>query len=536
MRKIVAGLLVLIWATGLAEAQVAVTSGEHDGFTRIVLDLPGPMTWEIETADRRATVRLSTGDLGFDLSRVFDRIGRDRLSRLTAPAPSELQLDLACPCTVDGFLFRESYLVLDIREGEEDEKAAAATPAPPPARSPPALVGTLPELPVLPDVTGDATAQAFASAMEQLVTDAAVAGLLDMADHVRFDRSDTTPPPSRAESMPDHGSPFEGPGPAHAPALSCPPGAADLTRDWAGEAPYLVQLAQLRAALFDIAGQRDPAAHLALARFLVAQGQGREARFLLSGDTSGEAALVRAMAHVIEGSAPPDDDVFAMCGDLALWQALQIGERGWMAQAGFDQAALVRGFRGLSDPLRDLLADQVIGLLDNAGYGAAVDDIRAFASRVLPGTAPDQAAGTVAGAVISSGEAPDRAVQELLDRLSTIPGAASASAEDRRLLEAFRTEYRETRLEAALWAAEVRILMAEGRYPEAIALIAAPGTAPAGDLRALTDESLRHLADTADDIGFLRIVMAMEAGDLSLPPLSEPVMQIVAARKAQLGF
>lgn len=120
--------LLLIWLlqcfpnTALAD-QISVRSGEHKGFTRLVLDLPGPRSWQLKTEGTRAQIKIEGAKSNFDLTRAFRKIGTDRVSDLQ-PNPDENALDISlnCECGVEAFTVGNRMLVIDIKEPTETNK------------------------------------------------------------------------------------------------------------------------------------------------------------------------------------------------------------------------------------------------------------------------------------------------------------------------------------------------------------------------------------------------------------------------------
>ncbi len=119
-------LVALVWflsALPLAAQQViSVKSGEHEGFSRLVLRVDPSVTWEVVNAHGRATLRFPDHEYRFSTVRVFDKITTARISSLTETHPesgSELQLRLNCACEVQSYVFNENYIVLDVYDGPE---------------------------------------------------------------------------------------------------------------------------------------------------------------------------------------------------------------------------------------------------------------------------------------------------------------------------------------------------------------------------------------------------------------------------------
>ncbi len=127
-------LLVFAWPIDLWAQAVKVRSGEHDSFTRLVFQLPEKSTWNITSAEKKLSIQFAGAKVALDVSSVFSRIGRDRLSALNwSQDDSTLELLLVCDCSHRSFRASKNALVLDIIEPERPSETATATarvPAP----------------------------------------------------------------------------------------------------------------------------------------------------------------------------------------------------------------------------------------------------------------------------------------------------------------------------------------------------------------------------------------------------------------------
>jgi hypothetical protein len=129
--------LALCWAAA-AQAQVArVTSGEHDGFSRLVVTLPGPADWRLLRTGEGYALDPGQAAPRYDLSDVFRLIPRSRLTAIFAdPADGTLRLRIGCACHALPFELRPGIVVIDLRDGppppgSEFERLADGTLAPP---------------------------------------------------------------------------------------------------------------------------------------------------------------------------------------------------------------------------------------------------------------------------------------------------------------------------------------------------------------------------------------------------------------------
>lgn len=115
-----------------ASAEVArVRGGEHATFTRLVVDAQGMGEWRLGRSPEGYALETGGTVTGFDLSRAFDRIARNRVSALWRdPASGRLRLRLACDCHAIAFEFRPGIVVIDIRPGAPPEGSAFEQPLP----------------------------------------------------------------------------------------------------------------------------------------------------------------------------------------------------------------------------------------------------------------------------------------------------------------------------------------------------------------------------------------------------------------------
>jgi hypothetical protein len=130
-------LILLVWllyALPLAAQQVvSISSGEHEGFSRLVLQLDPAVEWEVVDTRGLATLRFPHQALNFSTARVFDKISTDRIVDLTgttSDSGSELRVALNCRCDVKTFPYLGKYIVVDVFDGPPLEPEISAEAAP----------------------------------------------------------------------------------------------------------------------------------------------------------------------------------------------------------------------------------------------------------------------------------------------------------------------------------------------------------------------------------------------------------------------
>lgn len=114
--------------SGAMAQTVAVRSGEHENFTRLVMLLPDKAKWTIGESDQALRLSTDLETIQFDTSQVFSRIPRTRLVDLNQGNPGEdLVFSLGCACSISSFLEASGYLVIDIKDAPKRENV---TPEP----------------------------------------------------------------------------------------------------------------------------------------------------------------------------------------------------------------------------------------------------------------------------------------------------------------------------------------------------------------------------------------------------------------------
>lgn len=114
-----------VWALVLAllpqlsvAAPVKVSSGEHDGFTRLVMEYGTPVDWAVGRTTDGYGLRLTGENPLYDLSTAFKVIGKSRLAAIWAdPETGMLRIGIACACHAIPFEFRPGIVVIDLKDG-----------------------------------------------------------------------------------------------------------------------------------------------------------------------------------------------------------------------------------------------------------------------------------------------------------------------------------------------------------------------------------------------------------------------------------
>lgn len=405
-----------LWALPALAQNVVVRSGEHEGFTRLVLDFPARRDWQGQAREDGITITFSGQSPAFDLSRAFDRLTQGRLAGIDAPDGSgQLDLTFGCACTTRTFWHSGSMLVIDIltfattemppprtkeARAAEDETAGLVRPmmARPESSAArlvasgiaPPLGMTQTGLPPIAPATDDMLRTARRTLLEQ-IAQSANQGLVEpvgLLNHVAEPWSPPTPLSATVETMPPDdmapgtvsrlikvlplargdnlrvmGAIDRAPklalssAPSHTPTTACLPEATLDVATWGERAPLPEQIGDLYPRLsgeFDVV---DPEIALQLARLYIYFGFGREALQVVSliPSDAQEVSLLLELAAVV-------DDPDAAPSATRLKQDLGCSGRSalWATLAHeaipegelLDHPAILRGFAELPDHLR----------------------------------------------------------------------------------------------------------------------------------------------------------------------------------------
>lgn len=139
-RPLIASALLAIAVAGPVEAEtLRVRSGEHDGFSRIVLDGAADLGWTLGRIAEGYGLRLEQDSVTYDTGGVFRAIPRDRIAELDTAEDGALRLRLGCECHAKAFVTGSGALVIDIADGAAPPGSPYETrlrPATPPAQAP----------------------------------------------------------------------------------------------------------------------------------------------------------------------------------------------------------------------------------------------------------------------------------------------------------------------------------------------------------------------------------------------------------------
>lgn len=103
--------------TLLGAQTIDVISGEHEDFSRLVLELPIEVDWKIHRSDEGYVLSTSSDNIDYNLGKVFEYIPKTRISKVEALSRGGLEIYTRPLFHLDAFEIRAGRLVIDIKDG-----------------------------------------------------------------------------------------------------------------------------------------------------------------------------------------------------------------------------------------------------------------------------------------------------------------------------------------------------------------------------------------------------------------------------------
>lgn len=593
--SLVLGLALACAPEGRAAEGGAIRSGEHDGFSRIVLRVDAKTEWSLETSQGRAAIVFPGKALDFGTKGVFEKMPRTRIREINSTrteAGTRVDITLGCEaCRVDATVVEGRYLALDVTDQEAPPQPVAVA-----------------EDPVARDKRETSAVASAEQVLIQQIERAASQGLIELSDPAagkgaekpavpardhpvaeaeseqpappplpRQVAAPATPAPIGLAARPETALPdlfdhdqiqattvFDRDGRRAAARMAIPPVAPECLPDSALDLPNWSQgqalfdeAPKLDARLVGEFDRPDPKALTDLARLYIRFGFGMEAESLLAGFDIDlpDRALLLDLARAVEArpiSSTGPLSVRAACpGRHALWLAI-----GGVAPVFQDEATFATvqtAFAELPPDLRVLLGPRLITRLLDAGHPAEARSLYETTARSAEMASADL---LLAEALLRAGEGdaaggaaalrdliasnPPNAV-EALSRLARLDLDANLPSDPTMVtdLRAAALESRGGAGEAALRGLLVETLARDGDLTSAIAeLRAARADLPASEERfdRLRAEILAAADPTATGAAAYAEVILAEAPLLGLGPETDAGRHAIALRLLDLGL
>ncbi|WP_170561968.1 hypothetical protein [Ruegeria atlantica] len=558
--------LSFVLATAAAQVQaqdVQVRTGEHDGYTRLVAQIPPGTKWELTQKKNGARLNVELEKVNFDTTTVFRRLTQNRLAAISQSEPGgALDMQFGCDCAASAFLYKGTMIVVDIAPDSAFAPINANV-------TPPVLPTTLKkrnpsiaqnlqnlDLPLL-----DLNAERFEKQLSTLLLRGSDREVVDLrlapvGPRVSVPRGGLSIPTDinanvHVTSVLDGLNELLGPS---LPQLEHRPPcitSEELGFDgWSGAAPFPEQVALLRAALFEEFDQVDEETALKLAKLYTQSGFGAEALQALElfAHPSPDADQVAAIARYLDGAQPSQPNPFTglqRCEtDAALWALLIEGELQEEAQL----QSIERSFVRLPDHLRRHLGPTLAEILTDAGKLEPARRVLRAVDRVESENSADT---SQAKAKVAAAEGDSYKSEALLNEVIAAPGAeleaplALARLVDKRwsergavspqeldLAASYVVEFRRSEIGPRMLQTQIVALSLGHEFDKAMDLLSAQNA------NVQATETLNRVAqiltERADDVTFLRRVVTLTPEQKHA--LFTNTSLAVAERLVTLGF
>ena len=407
-----ASCLCLVTSAAFSEP-LQINSGEHEGFTRLVVTMPSPeREWSLTGDSKTWALGIDGDDVHYETEGVFAKIARDRLTSLQ-DKDGFLQLGLACNCSVNAYTFASQYIVIDIADPVTPPITAATTihhfphifaghspnwngnnaDLSEPRDGPPSVS---PETSGALDIDSILISQSRVGSAQQAllkeISRATSQGVLKpidaqepylntppLAEHgTRInDPKSQNPPPQPEEqlninvksSVMDNETLGIIEQSLSSGAKRCLDDSVLNVTEWGNSQTFAQQIAFLRSGLVSDIDVVDQTTSNLLAKAYVHFGFGAEAIQVLNlTDRSPETHIVESLAHIIDNSSPRRANPFlgqsSCSGNVALWAVLS----GDNSVQDLNENAVLRSFSALPFHLRAILAPKLSGQLIELGH------------------------------------------------------------------------------------------------------------------------------------------------------------------------
>lgn len=581
-------IVAAIWATGAAGETLKVISGDHVGFTRIVILTSPGLSVSKNDLPGDPVVTFANGPHQFDLTDAFRRIGRNRVQAISAIDGNRLRLTLSCVCSVvldDG---GPGVVILDISDPAQKQTDAMPDNASKPMLALPQLgyglkPATDPQRDALlrlqpamvpqgaAEEVGEMSDPETARGLQFQIARAVSQGLLDPAQS-RITAPADPPVPVTTPKGSVSGARFFASRPGNQVSAETPVGQGLLDQtesaltdrqaigclstervglaDWGREGGFQQDLGHLQRDVFTETGRSDTAAARKLAQHYLFFGMGAEARMTLlaAGLTGREESHLLALAEIMDHGQDIRIGAFrhqAHCEtSAALWAVLADPSPAITADAQI--GAVIQAFTALPWHLKDHLGPLLVQRLRSAGNADAVDTVLRIIKRATDESSP---ALKLAEAEISLDDKSEAAALALLNDVAANNGQLSPEAlvrmidieiaagrpistETALLAESYALEYRTTPIAQDLWRVNVLALAASQQFAKAFAMLA--DASDPSEAQGLWSAVLATLTREADDLTFAR--WAMNVPSAVRGTLSSDTGNAVTSRLLGLGF
>nr|WP_319947368.1 hypothetical protein [uncultured Shimia sp.] len=587
-----ASCLCLVTSAAFSEP-LQINSGEHEGFTRLVVTMPSPeREWSISGDNKTWALAIDGDDIQYETDGVFSKIARDRLTSLQ-DKDGLLQLGLACNCSVKAYTFASQYIVIDIADPVSQPANAATTIH----HFPHIFAGHSSNLnesktdlsdlrngtpSVLPETSGAldlgailVTQSQVGSAQQALLKEISRATSQGVLKPVGAQEANLKTP-----RLTEHGARLPETEPQNPPpqpeeqinlnvkssvmdnktlaiveqSLSyatqrCVDDSVLNVTEWGNNQTFAQQIALLRSRLVSDIDIVDETTSNLLAKAYVHFGFGAEALQVLKlTDRTPETHIVESLAHIIGNSSPRRANPFlgqsSCSGNVALWAVLS----GDNSVQDLNENAVLRSFSALPFHLRAMLAPELSGQLIELGH----NDSAALALQMVDRSGKTSSPSLeMAGADVAQAQGFSQKNTKILEKLAFedsdfTPVAIAKLVEQYweeqlpppadiiSLLDAFVLEHRESSFGPKLRRAKLYSSMLQSDFANAFDVVEEIDTKDGSDASKLARSILvQAVSEHADDFDTISLFSSENLATVDISPNAALAM---AERLFQAGF
>ena len=394
-------LFFCVFPFAMWAAPIVVKSGEHTGFTRLVVYLSDEENWSIEQSNGLAVFSVEGWQQGYDISAVFERINKDRLKSLAA-SESNLVMNLNCACEFDVSELPQGFVSIDIRNSQTPRpvpKPAVERQAEEPTQNIELVPSPIISWPLVFENAVDyssfdrilanaqsAKSTAFEGELSEEISRSATLTYLEPSG-AELDREQQRDPMPGTRSQEDllailgERAKFLNAAdignPAEEVVEICPAPESLTVSKWGGDLPFSEQHAELRGRLISEFDALDQVAVRDFVRFLIHYGLAPEARNTMTAFEYEGSVRLHQLAAFVSGErhdAPNLSELVGCEGETGFWAFLTNPEAQEQTQETIERHVSI--FQRLPFDLQSLVADQLIEKLKETGFETAAGVVR----------------------------------------------------------------------------------------------------------------------------------------------------------------
>jgi hypothetical protein len=368
-------LAVPSWAT-----PALVKSGEHESYSRLVLYTGQLQNWQLSRDGEKVSVLVDNWSSGFDLSEVFEKIPRDRITHLSQSA-NGLELTIGCDCEVLIEPVSKTGIMIDVTDKHPSPTGNPIPPLPP-------LTGAIQTKLVFP--RNDTVAvTALRKKLVESVGKAATQEFLNTTPSKKVSKSNSSHDDIRTPALSTLGHRIRSTSASERaaqsndpvkPDVACPPDRYGDIENWGTEQPFSLQLSDLRNSLMREFDSTDTAKALRLAQLYIYFSMGAEAASTIQSLElkSQEAQFLKPLAQLVDGTLSTATKLHAptngCTGSHAIWAALLGNQNEVIAET---QAKLItEAFSHLPHHLKTILGPPLMSRLNKNGHDVAASVVQ----------------------------------------------------------------------------------------------------------------------------------------------------------------